>query len=54
VCLRRAAPDDEDLTDRLDWAGFEVEVVPFHEAGRESYDGKSTDTLWFARRPELV
>ncbi len=50
LAIWSAHPDDG-LTERLDIAGFDVEIVAFTEEGRESYDGNSTDTLWFARRP---
>lgn len=42
--------DDPELTERLIGGGFEVELIPFHEPGRDSFDGKSTDMLWMARR----
>ncbi len=45
-----SAYTDDSLTRRLRGGGFEVDVVPFFEAGRNTHDGKNTDTLWFARR----
>ena len=46
-----SARPDKALTRRLRKEGFEVEVLPFHEPGRPSYDDRGVDTLWMARRP---
>lgn len=45
-----SAYDDDRLTRRLRGGGFDVEVHPYFEEGRDSHDGRSTDTLWFARK----
>lgn len=39
------------LTERLERAGFAVEVLTFTEPGRPTVDDNGTDVLWMARRP---
>jgi spermidine synthase len=46
-----SAADDDGFTGRLVEAGFEVEVIPYTEEGRETPDDTGTQVLWMARRP---
>ncbi len=46
-----SADNDPRLTQRLRRAGYDVRVVPFHEAGRRTPDRSGTQVLWVARRP---
>lgn len=42
---------DEELTEALVVAGFDVEVIDHTEEGRKTRDGSGTHVVWTARRP---